>query len=119
MKNLKYTLLLLPFAFIGCTNDSTSDLLDPVVDTEITYNADVKAIIETNCISCHTQPPQNGAPMPLLTYQDVKEAVLNRGLINRISRDQGAPGMMPNGGTRLPQAQINKIINWAESGFTE
>jgi hypothetical protein len=57
--------------------------------------------------------------MSLTTYADVKNAVLNRGLLDRISRAQGSPGMMPNGGIRLPQATIDKIFEWAQNGLPE
>lgn len=119
-KRLKL-LLFIPCIILqyGCTNDSTSDLLNPVIDNQITYTATVKSIIDNNCIVCHTQPPQNGAPMTLTTYADVKNAVLTRGLLNRISRAQGEAGMMPNGGIRLPQATIDKVTAWANSGFPE
>lgn len=121
MNRLKLLLFITPFAAlqIGCSNDSTADLIDGGASGEVTYTNTVKNIIDSNCLFCHTQPPQNGAPMQLTTYADVKNAVLTRGLINRISRAQGAPGMMPNGGTRLPQPVIDKITQWAESGFPE
>ncbi|UPT69820.1 MAG: hypothetical protein M0D53_11810 [Flavobacterium sp. JAD_PAG50586_2] len=120
MNRLKLTLLVIPAVFLqfGCTNDSTSDLIDNSTG-EVTYNNTVKSVIENNCIVCHTLPPQNGAPMSLNTYEDVKNAVLNRGLINRISLAQGTPGMMPNGGMRLPQATIDKITQWAQNGMPE
>jgi uncharacterized membrane protein len=119
MKRLKLTLFILPLAFFSCTNDSTADLTGGAIGDEITYNNTVKAIITNNCIMCHAATPVNGAPMSLTTYADVKNAVLNRGLLNRISRAQGTPGMMPNGGTRLPQATIDKIDSWAGNGFPE
>jgi hypothetical protein len=120
MNRLKLTLFIIPFAFFqqACTNESTSDLIGDSAG-EVTYTNTVKGIIDNNCLACHTQPPQNGAPMHLTTYADVKNAVLNRGLLDRISRAQGAPGMMPNGGTRLPQATIDKIFEWAQNGFPE
>lgn len=112
---------MIPFAFLqqACTNDSTSDLIDDTVAGEVTYTNTVKSVVENNCLFCHTSPPQNGAPMKLTTYADVKNAIMTRGLLDRISRAQGSPGMMPNGGTRLPQATINKIYEWAENGFPE
>jgi hypothetical protein len=121
MNRLKLTLFIIPFALLqyGCTNESTSDLIDGSVVGEITYTNTIKGIIENNCYACHTNPPQNGAPMHLTTYEDVKNAVLNRGLLDRISRAQGAPGMMPNGGTRLPQPTIDKIFQWAQNGLPE
>lgn len=117
----KISILSLILVFAGCTNDSTDDLLaEPIPEgTIITYSANVAAIISTNCLMCHSNPPENGAPMPLTSYEFVKQAVQERGLIDRISREQGAPGMMPNLGTRLPQPLINIIIQWQEQGFQE
>lgn len=122
MKKILYFPLLISFGIvfvIGCSNDSSSDLINENQFDEVTYTNTVKAIIDNNCISCHATVPVNGAPMSLTTYADVKNAVLNRGLLNRISRAQGAPGMMPNGGTRLPQAVIDQVYQWAENGFPE
>lgn len=121
MNRLKLSLFILPFVFVqySCSNDSTSDLIGDNVNGEVTYNNTVKNIVENNCLFCHTAPPQNGAPMQLTTYADVKNAIMTRGLLDRISRAQGATGMMPNGGQRLPQATINKIYEWAENGFPE
>lgn len=120
MNRLKLSLLIIPTVFLqfGCTSDSTSDLIDDSVG-EVTYTNTVKSVIENNCLICHSLPPQNGAPMSLTTYEDVKNAVLNRGLLNRISLAQGTPGMMPNGGMRLPQATIDKIFAWANNGMPE
>lgn len=111
------------FAFLilfiaGCTSDSESDLVENIPTATVTYNGTVKAIITENCIMCHTQPPQNGAPMPLLTYQDVKNAVQNRGLVDRISSFDPA-FLMPFGGTRLPQAKIEQIKAWRDANFPE
>ena len=106
--------------FFGCTNDSTSDLIyQPVPVLNTTYSINVKRIIDDNCVRCHTAPPINGAPMQLLTYEDVKNAVINRGLINRISRQSGEPGLMPNGGPRLPQSAIDVVIRWRDEGFPQ
>ncbi|MCF6132887.1 hypothetical protein [Flavobacterium wongokense] len=121
MKRFAYTFLLASFVLsqYGCTNDSTSDLIDNTAAGDITYTNTVKGVVENNCLFCHTSPPQNGAPMQLTTYTDVKNAVMTRGLLDRISRAQGSAGMMPNGGTRLPQATIDKIFQWAQNGFPE
>ena len=122
MNKLKSSLLIIVLALFqfGCTNDSESDLVgDPIIVDEITFTNTVKSVIDNNCIVCHAATPVFGAPMSLVTYADVKNAVLNRGLLNRISRAQGSSGLMPLGGTRLPQATIDKIADWAENGFQE
>ena len=104
--------------FSGCAENSTDDLIG--VDTAtVRYTTQVKNIIDSNCLFCHQNPPINGAPMRLTTYEDVKNAILTRGLLDRISRPQGAPGMMPNGGTRLPQPLIDQIVTWQNQGFAE
>lgn len=116
------TVLIIPVVFsisVSCTNDSESDLINHNISTTITYTNSIKSIIDNNCISCHGNPLQGGAPMSLITYQNVKDAVLNRGLIESISKTQDAPGMMPIGGTRLPQNIIDQVINWKTNGFTE
>jgi hypothetical protein len=109
----------LAFVAFGCTNDSTSDLISDEPIENVTYTENVRTIINNNCIICHGTNPANGAPMPLTTYEAVKEAVQNRGLLDRISREQGAPGMMPNGGTRLPQNLIDLIVQWNAQGLQE
>lgn len=101
----------------SCTNDTESDLIDNNTG-DASYNNTVKPIITQNCIRCHSQPPQNQAPMPLVTYDEVKDAVLHRGLIDRISSND--PNfLMPKDGPRLPQSQINQIIAWKDANFPE
>lgn len=122
MKRIIYILPLFAlFITVSCSNESPSDLTipQPIQPAVLKYTTNVRPIIESNCIPCHTDPPVNGAPMKLTTYDDVKYAVNNRGLLDRISRPQGAPGMMPNGGTRLPQANIDLIHKWKADGLIE
>ena len=121
MRQLKLTLLLMTCVILqyGCANDSSSDLIDGSNVGAITYTNTTKSIFDNNCIPCHATVPVNGAPMSLTTYEFVKSAVLTRGLMDRISRPQGSQGMMPNGGTRLPQTTINKVFQWAQNGLPE
>lgn len=121
MKKKLFRITLLNFILLlfGCTAVSEEDLVDatPIPET-ITFNVNVKPIIDNNCIICHSNPPQNGAPMPLVSYENVKEAVQNRNLIGRISSEDPA-FMMPFGGPRLPQNLIDIIIQWNEDGLIE
>ena len=119
-KKLFQIILLNSILFLfGCTAVSEEDLVDatPIPET-ITFNENVKPIIDNNCIFCHSNPPQNGAPMPLVSYENVKEAVQNRNLIGRISSEDPA-FMMPFGGPRLPQNLIDIVIQWNEDGLIE
>ncbi len=119
-KKLFQIILLNSILFLfGCTAVSEEDLVDatPIPET-ITFNENVKPIIDNNCIFCHSNPPQNGAPMPLVSYENVKEAVQNRNLVGRISSEDPA-FMMPFGGPRLPQNLIDIVIQWNEDGLIE
>jgi hypothetical protein len=111
--------LLLAVVVSSCSENSTADLIDIDNSVQLRYNTQIKNIINSNCLNCHSSPPTNGAPMQLTTYENVKDAVLNRGLIDRISRAQGSSGMMPLGGTRLPQALIDQFTTWQNEGFAE
>jgi hypothetical protein len=116
----KNLLIILIFSLVSnCTNVSEDDLIDltPLPDT-VTYVDDVKSIIDTNCISCHSNPPVNGAPMSLLLYENVKDAVENRDLIGRITGTSSGP-LMPFGGPKLPQNLIDIIIQWETDGLLE
>jgi hypothetical protein len=57
--------------------------------------------------------------MSLVTYENVKQAVLSRGLLDRISRNNGEEGLMPNGGPRMPQNNIDLINAWSAGGLLE
>ncbi|MGQ7946017.1 hypothetical protein [Flavobacterium sp. WC2509] len=120
--NAKTLFAVLSFSsvLVGCTNDNPSTLMD---DTPMmgltTYNQNVKPIIDNNCVVCHAAVPKNGAPMSLVTYEQVKQAVLNRGLLTRISLENGNGSLMPSGGPRMPQATIDIIIKWEKEGLLE
>ena len=116
---LQITLLGFAMLLMGCTAVSEDDLIDAIPIPEVlTYNENIKPIIDNNCIVCHSNPPQNGAPMPLVSYENVKDAVQNRNLIGRISSNDPT-FLMPLGGPRLPQNLIDIIIQWNEDGLIE
>jgi mono/diheme cytochrome c family protein len=106
----------------SCTNDSALDLVDNLglpVGQKITYNNTIKSIINNNCIQCHGSIPTNGSPMSLSTYEEVRESVLNGGLLNRISRAEGDFLMMPQGGPKLPSTKIDELNQWQTDGLLE
>jgi hypothetical protein len=119
MKPFKLLSILLVVILFSCTNTSEEDLIDATpIPTLVTYTDNVKSIIDNNCIVCHNNPPENGAPMSLLTFENVKDAVNNRDLIERIStNDLGF--MMPFGGPRLPQNLIDIVVQWQDDGLLE
>ena len=97
--------------FTACSNDS--DDVVPPQNNDVTYTNTVRSIMNGNCTSCHSNPPTNGAPMPLTTFENVKNAVQTRGLITQIENLE-----MPPGGS-LSGAQIQAIKDWQTGGFKE
>lgn len=120
--NLKklFSLLVFSSLLMACTNDNPETLMEDIpLEGTITYNQNVKSIIDNNCIRCHASAPLNGAPMSLVNYNQVKEAIQNRGLLNRISLNNGDNSLMPQGGPRLPQATIDVIVKWQQDDLLE
>lgn len=111
MKKLLFlSFMLLIFIVTSCSSDS-DDMNNP--NGDVTYSGSIKNIIDGNCLGCHTEPPVNGAPMSLVTFQNVKDAVTGRGLIGRVEN-----GTMPPNGT-LSAAQVQAIKDWQTGGFLE
>lgn len=90
---------------------------DPIPGQTSTYTAHVKTIIDTNCIECHGDPLNQGAVMMLLTYDQVVDAINNRGLFDRIDTNN-AFNVMPESG-RMPQATIDVVKDWIADGLLE
>lgn len=90
------------------------DEVDGPVQQLVTYNADVKTIIDNNCVGCHgTNNPQAG--LSLVNYQQVRTAAESGNLIVRMNN---ATNPMPPSG-RL-SANIRALIDaWAADGFPE
>ena len=108
--------------FSACTSHTFEDISEPMEnipeEENVTFE-DVRFVFDNVCQACHSSPPQNGAPMPLVSYDNVRNAVLDRGLLDRISREEGQPGLMPLGGPRLPQETIDLMMQWNEDGLLE
>jgi len=118
MKKFTVLYIILLATLYNCSYNSEDDLIDNTAFEDVTYNDNIKAIIDNNCIICHNSPPVNGAPMSLTTYTDVREAIENRNLIGRISTNDLA-SVMPFGGPRLPQNLIDLIVQWEQEGYLE
>ncbi|MDQ1165591.1 cytochrome c [Flavobacterium sp. SORGH_AS_0622] len=121
---MKKTILLtiLLAALASCNDsDTVQDIETPTTPTNpttsITYSKNVKSIIDANCISCHSSG-RSAAFRPLTTFAEVKAAVENSGLLNRIQLQNGQQGLMPQGG-RMSQANIDLIVKWNTDGLKE
>ncbi len=126
-KILKQCLLLL--ATVLCFNCSSSDdstdpnpdpdpQANPIPNKTTTYNADIKAIVDAQCIQCHTIPLDEGAPFPMRNYQEVIDAINDDwDVFGRVSTTNQFNVMPPDG--RLPQASVDLFLDWEADGLLE
>ena len=125
-------LIILLAVFTGCSDSDTyqdietppntgnpPDTGNPGTDpsTAITYTKNIKSIIDANCVSCH-KSSGSASFRPLTTYAEVKAAVENAQLLDRIQLQNGQQGIMPQGG-RMSQTNIDLIIKWNTDGLKE
>lgn len=120
MKSISIPILLLSLTILsGCSNDSQSDLVEEQnPGSSITYSNSIQSIINNNCVGCHSNPPRNGAPFPLASFDEVSTRANNGQLLRSISRQTGEPRAMPPSG-RLPQATIDLVEQWIDEGLQE
>ncbi|WP_088324334.1 hypothetical protein [Polaribacter tangerinus] len=110
-----FTISFISIFIINCTT-SESPLEEPVnpISTLVTYNKNVKTIIDNNCISCHISGGQAGF-LPLINYTQVKNSAERGSLISRMN---SITAPMPKSG--LLPAQTRAVIDkWKEDGFLE
>ena len=117
-------LMLFTFCVHSCSNDSVDDFVTDNIDTSggsgdgtpITYNGNVKSIMQSSCVSCHSSPPVNGAPFALVNYSQVSQRA--NSILNVMNKQSGTANAMPPSG-RLPQSTIDIIQQWITNGKPE
>jgi mono/diheme cytochrome c family protein len=129
MKTLtKLSFLLFTAILISCSGSSdeeTNDIINNDNDNNsnngegsslsgITYSEDIAPIMAANCISCHGNPTNNGAPNSMTTANQVKNAIETRGLISEIES-----GTMPQNAANLTNDEVEAFKVWQEEGFKD
>lgn len=112
-KNILISLVVLLF-ISGCTTTEIPvDVVEPILTT-VTYETDVKTIINNNCISCHISGGQ-ASFLSLVNYTQVRTSAESGTLIESMN-DVADP--MPQSG--LLSAQTRAVIDaWKADGFLE
>ena len=94
---------------------SSEDDDSEMIEATITYDTNIKSIIDNNCTVCHGSPTTQGAPMSLTTYTEVKSAVETRDLIGRVNSSSNP---MPQSGL-MTLANRDLIQQWKDDGLLE
>ena len=121
--------MLKPAVLITLSSASLVALLAGCGEKPLTYQADIKPILEANCVSCHvpggTGYDQTG--LQLDSYEALMKgtergAVVMAGssvssTLYRVVSGQADPSIrMPHGQAALPDADVAKIAAWIDQG---
>lgn len=107
----------------ACYYDNRAEILaanplDSCSTVDVSYNLDIKPIIEARCSvpGCHNANSQ-AAGLDLSTFTGVKAIADNGSFVGRITATGSA--LMPQGGPPLPRCDIDKIEAWVADGALE
>lgn len=82
--------------------------------TQFTYSGFVAPLISTHCVGCHSgQFPSGG--ISLNNYGEVAVYAQNGRLFGSINHSPGFSNM-PQGATKLPDYDINRVKKWVDAG---
>ena len=117
VKNIFFTFLCI--LLLNSCNYDNEESLYGIFDCDtnfVSFQMDIYPIINSHCTTCHGGPSLS-AELALETYVQIYTSATDpyNGIINRISRLEGDPLMMP-GSYRIPQCQIDKIVAWVNQG---
>jgi uncharacterized membrane protein len=84
---------------------------------------EVQAVLSEVCDVCHSSPPQNGAPIPLVTYADTQAPFTALPTYDhvptwRVMGDAVQSGLMPAPwpGVMLSADQEQTLLSWVDAG---
>jgi hypothetical protein len=87
----------------------------PVCDSSsFTYSGNVKPILQTHCLGCHSGVAVDGGFIPLDTYDAVREMVNGNFLLPAIEQTNAYP--MPKNSAKISDCKITIIRKWIEAG---
>ncbi len=99
--------------FSGCEKNVEEDHESNTVDcsaVETYYTKNVAPILSSNCIGCHSA----SADLPLDSYTNVYSAIKSGNVLDRVNRNSGDNGFMPQGGQKLSQPNLDTLQTFFE-----
>lgn len=107
-------LLAAAFAWQGCNGDDPKGPDCTIANADLSYNLNIKRIIDQHCISCHVPGNGVGAVGDYRTYSGLKTYLDNGKILDRVVIDKD----MPQGGG-MSQAQRDSINCWIASDYPQ
>lgn len=117
LKNIQsiavFALLAISLAWQGCNGDDPKGPDCNLSNPDLSYNLNIKGIIDQQCISCHA-PGSGvvGAVGDFRTYEGIKSYLDNGKVLDRVVIDKD----MPQGGG-MSQAQRDSINCWIADNY--
>lgn len=116
------TTAIVVFTFSSCYYDKTQVQYPATTcDTgSVNYNTDIINILDASCQSCH-KGSSSSSGINLYDYATIKSLALDGkyiygSLLSSVSYQGGNPNLMPQGGNKLSECDINKIRAWVNLG---
>lgn len=85
------------------------------VTTNMKYSVDIAPIIQANCFACHSNANASVSGFSLEGHSNLKAKVDDGRLVGAITHAAGFAAM-PQGGAKLSDCNINKIVSWVNAG---
>lgn len=119
MRKTRFALIsicILGFFLTKCSKDKAPDPNSTTLtcdSTKVSYNKDIKAILDENCVSCH-EPNNLSGGSDFSTYATSK-AKMASALCNI---NANGCSVMPTSG-KMADSLITKIESWTNNGFCQ
>lgn len=112
-------------SWAGCSKDSQNpdyiaEANCSAVDANTnTYTLAIKAIMDSSCAlgGCHDAGTKSEG-VDLSTYAGTKTAFESQNLLCAVNHGSGCEPM-PQGGSKLPQATLDRLACWAKNGYAQ
>jgi uncharacterized membrane protein len=105
--------------FIGCNyhneEEYFSDSTTPCVSDNMSFELDIQPILQTNCLSCHSNSFASGG-VNLEGYVNLKSFAQSGVLSKTINHENGVVAM-PLNADKLIDCEIKKIDAWIGQGI--
>ena len=113
--------MLLCISFSGCEKNVEEDPESNTLDcsaVETYYTEDVAPVLSSNCIACHSGSSASGG-LYLDSYTNVYSAIKSGNVLDRVNRNNGDNGFMPQGGQKLSNANLDILQTFFDMECSE